>query len=68
VYASLLDGAEKVAHTFAQGRKAYVHAVRGEVTVNGETLTTGDAAKLSGEATVELANAKNAEILLFDLP
>jgi quercetin 2,3-dioxygenase len=68
VYASLLDGAEKVTHTSAQGRKAYVHVVRGSVDVNGQTLTAGDAAKLSGEATIELARAKDAEVLLFDLP
>jgi quercetin 2,3-dioxygenase len=68
VYASLLNGADKVSHTLAQGRKAYVHVVRGDVAVNGQVLTTGDAAKLSGETLVELAQAKDAEILLFDLP
>ena len=68
VYASLLDGAEKVTHTLAQGRKAYVHVVSGEVMVNGQTLTTGDAAKLSGETVIEFAHSKDAEILLFDLP
>ena len=68
VYASLLDGAEKLTHTLAQGRKAYVHVVSGEVIVNGQTLTTGDAAKLSGETAINLAQAKDAEVLLFDLP
>ncbi len=68
VYASLLNGADKVSHTLAQGRKAYVHVVRGDVAVNGQVLTTGDAAKLSGETSVELAQAIDAEILLFDLP
>ncbi len=67
VYASLLNGADKVSHTLAQGRKAYVHVVRGDVAVNGQVLTTGDAAKLSGETSVELAQAIDAEILLFDL-
>lgn len=68
VYASLLDGPETLSHTLAQGRKAYVHVVRGEVNVNGQVLTGGDAAKLSGETSIELAQAKNAEVLLFDLP
>ena len=68
VYASLLDGDDVVVHTLAQGRNAYVHVVRGSVNVNGQALTSGDAAKLTGETSIELAHAKDAEILLFDLP
>jgi quercetin 2,3-dioxygenase len=68
VYASLLNGADKVSHVLASGRKAYVHVVRGDVAVNGNALTTGDAAKLCGEISIKLSNAKDAEILLFDLP
>ena len=68
VYASLLDGAEKVSHVLAQGRKAYVHVIRGDIAVNGQALTTGDAAMFSGETAVELAQGKDAEVLLFDLP
>ena len=68
VYASLLDGADSVSHVLAQGRKAYVHVVRGDVSVNGQALTAGDAAKLSGELSIEMTQAKDAEVLLFDLP
>ena len=68
VYASLLDGADSVSHVLAQGRKAYVHVVRGDVSVNGQALTAGDAAKLSGELSIEITQAKDAEVLLFDLP
>ena len=68
VYASLLDGDDGVVHALAQGRNAYVHVVRGSVNVNGQALTSGDAAKLTGETSIELAQAKDAEVLLFDLP
>ncbi|MBC7573921.1 MAG: quercetin 2,3-dioxygenase, partial [Herminiimonas sp.] len=44
------------------------HAVRGEVTVNGQLLGAGDAAKLTGEQAVHLSGAKGAEVLVFDLP
>jgi quercetin 2,3-dioxygenase len=64
VYASLLDGAERISHPLAPSRQAYVHVVRGEITVNRHALSTGDAAKLRGESAVELANAKSAEILV----
>ena len=68
LYASLLDGDDGVVHALAQGRNAYVHVVRGSVNVNGQALTSGDAAKFTGETSIELAQAKDAEILLFDLP
>jgi quercetin 2,3-dioxygenase len=68
VYASVFDGAEKVSHALAPGRKAYVHVIRGDLNVNGRALTTGDAAKLSGETSVEFSGGKDAEVLLFDLP
>ena len=68
LYASLLDGDDGVVHDLAQGRNAYVHVVRGSVNVNGQALTSGDAAKVNGETSIELAQAKDAEVLLFDLP
>ncbi len=68
LYASLLDGDDGVVHALAHGRNAYVHVVRGSVNVNGQALTSGDAAKLTGETSIELAQAKDAEVLLFDLP
>jgi len=48
-------------------RKAYVHVVRGAVSVNGVALSGGDAALLEGEAQVSLDQAKDAEVLFFDL-
>lgn len=68
IYASLMNGADQLSHALAPGRLAYVHVVRGQVTVNGMLLSTGDALKLSDERAVTLAEANDAEILLFDLP
>ena len=67
LYAALLDGADAVTHALAEGRRAYVHAIRGEVEVNGERLAGGDAMKLAGVKDVRLGNANDAEVLLFDL-
>jgi redox-sensitive bicupin YhaK (pirin superfamily) len=67
VYAALLDGSERVTHALAPGRKAYVHVARGNVTVNGEALRAGDAAKINGETAVTMHDGSDAEILLFDL-
>jgi hypothetical protein len=68
LFATLLDGAERVTHALAPGRRAYVHVARGSVRVNGEALAAGDAAKVEGEAAVVLDHGDAAEVLLFDLP
>ena len=67
VYASLVDGEERVVHPLRAGRKAYVHIARGTVTVNGQRLNEGDALKLSRVEQVALENGEDAEVLLFDL-
>jgi redox-sensitive bicupin YhaK (pirin superfamily) len=67
MYAGLFDGAEAAAVTLDPQRQAYVHLVRGELTVNGTRLAAGDAAKLQGEPQLALANGKDAEVLVFDL-
>lgn len=68
VYGAFLDGAERVSHELAPGRKAWVHVARGSAEVNGQALGEGDGAALSGEKQVVLSGGKNAEVLLFDLP
>ena len=68
LYASLLDGAERAEHTVAQGRRVYVHVIKGRVEVNGEPLGGGDAIKLTREGRVVLEKGQGAEVLLFDLP
>jgi len=67
LYAALVDGDETVTHRLAQGRKAYVHVARGDVTVNGHALGSGDALKVDGESEVVIEDGDNAEVLLFDL-
>ncbi len=66
VYAALVDGAERLQHRLAGGRRAYLHVARGTVTVNGHVLGAGDAAKLS-EADIDMEQGADAEVLLFDL-
>ncbi|AEK63234.1 pirin family protein [Collimonas fungivorans] len=68
IYAAILNGGEPLRHTLADGRNAYVHVIRGRVSVNGVELNGGDAVKVTAENAVVLANAEAAEVLLFDLP
>ena len=67
LYAGLLDGAEAAQLPLDPARKAYVHLVRGGLSVNGHVLSAGDAARLDGESTLQLAHGRDAEVLVFDL-
>lgn len=68
LYATIMATGDQLEHPLAAGRLAYVHVIRGTVTVNGVALKGGDALKLSDENAVTLAGAEDAEILVFDLP
>lgn len=67
VYASLLDQDAQVEHELAPGRHAWVQVARGEVVLNGTTLSEGDGAAVSEETKLTLKAVSPAEILLFDL-
>ena len=65
LYASLLSAGEQV--TSPPSRYAWLHVVKGAVEVNGERLTTGDAAAFTPDEHVELTSSDASEVLLFDL-
>lgn len=67
LYAGLLDGSEQATLPLDPKRKAYVHLVRGKLSVNGQALQGGDAAKLAGESELVLSAGQDAEVLVFDL-
>jgi redox-sensitive bicupin YhaK (pirin superfamily) len=67
VFAARLDGAETLDYPLAVGRKAYLHVARGSLQANGYALAAGDALMFSDEKLVVLADADNAEVLLFDM-
>ena len=67
LYATVLARGETVKHDLKPQRHAYVQVVRGSVTLNGQTLETGDGAAISEERSIELAGVQDAEVLVFDL-
>jgi redox-sensitive bicupin YhaK (pirin superfamily) len=68
VYSALLDGKETIAHRLEPARRAYVHVARGAVMLNGIELEGGDGVKIAGENELKFSGARQAELLLFDLP
>jgi len=62
-----LDAGQQVAHSLANGRHAWLHVAEGEVTLNGKTLSGGDAAAITQETKLQLNANKPSQVLLFDL-
>ena len=67
IRAGLFDAGERAELALDPQRKAYVHLVRGQLSVNGQPLVGGDAAQLSDESRLVLDDAQDAEVLVFDL-
>ena len=67
IYGGLFDAGETLRRPLDPARKAYVHVVRGSVTVNGEELQAGDALRIENEGELSIAGGAAAEVLVFDL-
>ncbi len=68
VFAARLNGTETLDYPVAAGRGIYLHVARGSLQANGYTLAAGDALMYTDEVGVGLSAAKDAEVLLFDMP
>jgi quercetin 2,3-dioxygenase len=73
IYSSLLAPGQSATHKLAEGRRAYIFVVNGNLKLNGETLAAGDQARVSSEFDLQLSAASGpgatpADFLLLDLP
>ena len=73
IYTSLLAPGQSTSHQLAQGRRAYIFMIGGNLKLNGETLGSGDQARVTSERELQLAapseeGAAAADFLLLDLP
>ena len=67
IWAAKLDPDVEAIHCLPPGRKAWLHVARGEVTVDGQTLKTGDAASITDQDKIAVRSKAPSEVLLFDL-
>ena len=65
---SHLTDAGRLEHSFGSGRGGYLYVIDGRIGINGDTMRTGDAAKVTGEASLELSTELAAELILIDVP
>jgi redox-sensitive bicupin YhaK (pirin superfamily) len=69
LYASLLNVGDTVTHPLAPGRGAWLQVARGQLSLNGRQLDSGDGVAVRGEPMLDAkALADDTEFLLFDLP
>lgn len=67
LYATLLQDGERVRHTLAPGRKAWLQLARGSAALNGQQLYPGDGAAIEGPFEIDITASSDAELLLFDM-
>ena len=67
LWMALIDPGETRVLPLRPGRHAWIHVVRGSITVNGSDLAEGDGASMSDEQVFTLIGRDHAEVLLFDL-
>ena len=68
MYVSFLPSGGEVSHKFADdGMGGYLYVIGGEVTVNGEALQTGDAAKIGGEPEIDVTATADTELILTEV-
>jgi hypothetical protein len=68
IYVSNVPAGERVVHRTGAGRRVYLYAIGGEVSVNGKEVREGDQARIEGETQLDVVASKDAELVLIDLP
>ncbi len=67
VYLSRLEEAKSVEHEFAPGFGAYLFLIEGEVSLNGERLTSGDAALVRDEKRLAIEALQPSELIMVEV-
>jgi redox-sensitive bicupin YhaK (pirin superfamily) len=67
LYAGVFAAGDEASLPLRPGRHAWVQVAKGRVDLNGTTLTPGDGAAVSDEASLELRIGDASELLVFDL-
>jgi redox-sensitive bicupin YhaK (pirin superfamily) len=68
VYLAALDAGTAVEHPLGPGRGAYLYVIAGGIRLDDAELSTGDAAKITDEASVRISATAQSELILVDVP
>jgi quercetin 2,3-dioxygenase len=67
VYLSRLEEGNELQFVQEEGRRIYLFVISGELAVDGETLQTGDAARITGHSKLNMKSLRDAHFMLMDL-
>ena len=67
VYVSRLTAGTEAAHAVRGGRGAYLYLISGDLSLDGERLGTGDAARITREPELTLRAEADTELILVDV-
>jgi redox-sensitive bicupin YhaK (pirin superfamily) len=68
VHVGLLEPGVDVAHPLGEGRGAYLYVIDGAIILNGEPMASGDAARVTDLASVEINADEPSELIVVDVP
>lgn len=68
VFIARLEPGISVRHPLRDGRGAYVYLIDGEATIDGRPISTGDAAKVTDQAAIEITATGTSELIVVDVP
>lgn len=68
VYVASLAPGIAVTHAIGAGRGAYVYLIGGEASVDDEVVSTGDAAKVTGQRSLRIRSSAPSELILVNVP
>lgn len=67
LYKTTLSPEEKISYTLQENRAGWIQVIRGDLSLEAETLSSGDGVSFYGPMTIDLQSHKDSEILLFDM-
>ena len=67
LYGTIVESGQTLSHTLAPDRAVYVHVIRGQLSVNGQSMTAGDGLGLRHTDALVLQATDESELLIFEL-
>lgn len=67
LYRSKIDAGKELTFSPRTGKGQYLYLISGEIILNDENLWAGDAAKITGEESLEISAVSDSEFILFQV-
>jgi redox-sensitive bicupin YhaK (pirin superfamily) len=68
VYVASLDAGAEVVHDIGEGHGVYAYVIGGVSSFDQEDVSTGDAAKVTGQPSLRIHTRDQSELILVDVP